>query len=262
MTVVLFTVSCAQTKEAEQNMSTEATVLPDYIFSPTADLSSQVKQTLMTAKSQNKQALFVLGAQWCHDSRGLAQKFSTPQMQKILNERYQVLFIDVGYLEKGFDVVKQFNLPVYYGTPTVMVVDPNSEKLLNRATMQKWLSADNVPLDEYVEYFERFTTRTDKTITTSKQMNIYLNIINSFEQRQALRLKEAYAVVGPLLKQYKEKTNKKPSDEFSDKWQQVHDFRYRVQDDIQGLIVQAKNNVTAGSSTALILPTYPVFTWE
>jgi len=255
----LLTLSCVNSQHSNLE---EKVVLAEYIFTPTTNISSQVEQTLATAKSQNKQALFVLGAQWCHDSKGLAQNFSTPQMQKILQENYQVLFIDVGYLEKGFDVVKQFELPVYYGTPTVMVVEPNSAKILNRQTMQKWLSADRVPLAEYIEYFDNFATSNKVTVEVNKPMQTYLNKINNFEKQQAQRLKIAYGIVGPLLQQYMESDNKKASGEFSNKWEQVHDLRYRIQDDIQDLIAQAKSNVATGSSAPLILPTYPAFTWE
>ncbi len=255
----LLTLSCANNLHSDQE---EASVLTEYVFTSTTDISSQVEQTLVSAKAQNKQALFVLGAQWCHDSKGLAQKFSTPQMQKTLQDNYQVLFIDVGYLEKGFDVVKQFELPIYYGTPTVMVVEPNSAKILNRQTMQKWLSADKVSLAEYIEYFDNFATSNNVTVEINKPMQTYLNKINNFEKQQAQRLKIAYGIVGPLLQQYMESDNKKASNEFSKKWEQVHDFRYRIQDDIQILITQAESNVAAGSSAPLMLPTYPAFTWE
>jgi len=259
---LFFTFSCAQTKDSDHSKLNETNVLPEYIFSPTTALASQVEQTLKSAKAQKKQALFVLGAQWCHDSKGLAKQFSTPQMQKILTNNYQVLFVDVGYLEKGFELVKQFNLPVYYGTPTVLVVDPHSEKITNRASMQKWLNAAKVPLNEYEAYFTKFAESNNQVIAENPKMQKYLNEIKQFEQQQALRLKAAYQVIGPLLKQYMKSDDKKASDEFSNKWQQVHDLRYRIQDDIQTLMTQAKSNVSAGSSSPLMLPIYPAFTWE
>ena len=264
---MLITFSCAQTKENDHKTSAEIDVLPEYVFSPVINHSEQVEQTLTIAKIQNKKALLVLGAQWCHDSKGLAKNFSTPEMQQILIDNYQVLFIDVGYLEKGFDVVKKFNLPVYYGTPTVMVVDPNSAKVLNRSSMQKWLNADKVPLTEYVEYFNAFSSNnsalnSNELVETNQAMQTYLSQINKFEQQQAVRLKEAYGVIGPLLQQYMESDDKKASDEFSNTWEQVHDLRYRIQDDIQALMAQAKTNVDTGSSAPLDLPTYPAFRWE
>jgi hypothetical protein len=259
---MFITISCTHTPENNHKTAAKIDVLPEYVFSPKENLLEEVNQTLAIAKSQNKKALLVLGAQWCHDSKGLAKNFSTPEMQKILINNYQVLFIDVGYLAKGFDVVNQFNLPVYYGTPTVMVIEPNSAEVLNKSSMQKWLNADKVPLTDYVDYFNRFALRKNELVETNQAMQAYLKQINKFEQQQAVRLKKAYAIIGPLLQQYTESDNNKASDEFSNKWEQVHDLRYRIQDDIQALIAQAKKNVNTGSSALLDLPTYPAFTWE
>lgn len=259
---IFFISSCSLTNNSSHHVSSNVDVLPEFIFSPVDNLSAKVKQTLTIAKSENKKALLVLGAQWCHDSKGLAQQFSTPEMQKILSVNYQTLFIDVGYLEKGFDVVKQFDLPVYYGTPTVMVIDPTSIEILNRSTMQKWLSANNVELEEYVKYFNGFALQNNGLTNTDKRMQSYLEIINRFEKKQATRLIKAYGVIGPLLKQYMESDNKKASDEFADKWDEVHEVRYRVQDDIQTLIAKAKQNIRTGSTEALTLPEYPAFSWE
>ena len=259
---MFITVSCAQIQKNTHDASTKIDVLPDYVFSPSANLSQDVAQTLATAKEQNKKALLVLGAQWCHDSKALAKHFSTPKMQKILTDNYQVLFIDVGYLERGFEVVKQFNLPVYYGTPTVMVIDPISENILNRNSMKKWLNAYNLPLTEYIKYFSDFASATNDQIENSLAMQTYLQQITAFEQEQGARLKEAYGIIGPLLKQSVKSNNKSSPKGFSTKWKKVHDFRYLIQDDIQALIAQAKINVDAGSSTPLDFPSYPAFTWE
>lgn len=267
MVFMFITVSCAQTHQHQ--VSTNVNVLPNYVFSPSTDVSVQVEQTLITAKQNNQKALLVLGAQWCHDSKSLAKNFSTSQMQAILTENYEVLFIDVGYLEKGFDVVTKFDLPIYYGTPTVMVIDPNTNKILNRASMQKWLHANNVALDEYMQYFTSFAAH-DQTLNESKSSNIsssnemknYLTIIHDFENEQAIRLKAAYHIISPLFKKYMENDKKEGSAEFNDKWQQVYSLRSRVQNDIQTLIAEAENNVNTGSSAALNLPVYPSFTWE
>ena len=260
--ISFYIASCKHTSNSEHHEVDDTAVLPEYIFSSAEDINGQVEQTLALAKSQHKQALIVLGAQWCHDSKGLARNFSTPQMQKLLTKSYQVLFIDVGFLEKGFNVVEQFNIPIYYGTPTVMVIDPNTSKVTNRASMQKWLNADNVPLNEYEYYFSNLITNKPDLSTPAQEMHAYLIIINNFEIEQAKRLKRAYQVIGPLLKQYMESDNKATSDEFATKWEQVRDFRYKVQDDIQALVLQAENNIKSGNNMVLILPTYPEFTWE
>lgn len=240
----------------------DITVFPEFVFSPSNTLNSEVKETLALAKAEQKLALFVLGAQWCHDSKALAKNFSTPQMQQVLSTNYQVLFVDVGYLEKGFELVKQFEQPIYYGTPTVMVVNPNTNQLQNKLTMKKWLNAYKVPLNEYVEYFSNLAKNKHLSATTGKKMQAYLDEINHFEQQQAIRLKKAYQVVGPLLKAYMQSDAKKASADFVAKWQPVQDFRYSIQNDIKSLIDQAQENVAQGTNQALDFPVYPAFVWE
>ena len=46
-----------------------------------------VQKALVKAKSSNKLLLIVMGAQWCHDSRGLAKNFENeePYIHQILN---------------------------------------------------------------------------------------------------------------------------------------------------------------------------------
>ena len=259
---MFMTFSCAQIKDHDHHTTTDISVLPEYVFSPSADITTQVTQTLALAKAQNKKALLVLGAQWCHDSKSLAKNFSTPAMQAILAQHYQVLFIDVGYLEQDFELVQTFELPAYYGTPTVMIIEPNEAKVVNKNTMKKWLSADKVPLIEYVDYFNAMASKSIAAAELDQIMLNYLRQINDFEQQQANRLKAAYGIIGPLLKQYMESDRKEASTEFNDKWQQVYTLRSKIPDDVQALIKQAKDNVKLGSSAKLTLPTYPAFTWE
>lgn len=261
ITTVLLITNNIQAKESIAE-KVKINVLPQYIFTPTKNQSAIVQQTLTAAKKENKLALIVLGAQWCGDSKGLAGKFSTPEMQKILNEKYQVLFVDAGYLDKGYDVVKQFKQPIYYGTPTVMVIEPHSGNLLNKPTMQKWLSANNVPLQEYISYFKHFSTKQEKAPQLSVDMQNYLQQINEFEAKQAIRLAKAYKVVSPLLKAYMESDDKKPPEAFKNTWGTVRKLRYGIQDDIQALIKQAEKNVADKNIKPLNFPAYPAFAWE
>ncbi len=252
----------ANGQASSKDFASNIEVLPEYIFTPTDKLADQVEQTLVTAKAEQKLALFVLGAQWCHDSKALAKNFSTPPMQQVLSKNYQVLFVDVGYLEKGFELVKKFKQPIYYGTPTVLVVDPSKSQLLNKLTMQKWLNANKVPLNEYLDYFNHLAEKPVVEAEKNKKMLAYIMKINDFEQQQAIRLKKAYGVVGPLLKAYMKSDNKKASTTFVDKWQPVQDYRYNIQTDINALISQAKSNIKTGNKNALEFPIYPAFAWE
>jgi hypothetical protein len=43
----------------------------------------------------------MMGANWCHDSRALASRIYEEPLSTIINEHYETLFVDVGYLENG-----------------------------------------------------------------------------------------------------------------------------------------------------------------
>lgn len=262
LTLLTFITHADDSTENNSVTPPDIEVMPEYIFTPTNKLSNQVKQALLSAKKDQKLALFVLGAQWCHDSKGLAKNFSTPEMQKILSKNYHVLFVDVGYLETGFELVQQFDLPIYYGTPTVMVVNPETNELLNKSTMRKWLNAYKVPLNEYQEYFSDLSENRNIIKSSNSTMLEYMSQIDTFEKQQAQRLKSAYLVVGPMLKAYVESDDKKTSSSFTDVWKPVQEYRYRVQNDLKALINQAKQNIEQGNTAELTLPSYPAFAWE
>ena len=52
------------------------------VFNYSANPMENVQNTLNMARENNQLALIVLGANWCHDSRGLAKNFATVDMQK------------------------------------------------------------------------------------------------------------------------------------------------------------------------------------
>ena len=54
------------------------------------------------ALKEDKKLLWVLGSEWCHDSRSLLEKMSSPELAKILADNYRVSLIDVSYLNQGF----------------------------------------------------------------------------------------------------------------------------------------------------------------
>src|SRR5210317_356036 len=83
------------------------------------------------AISNNKLMLVIMGANWCHDSRALASRLHTQPLDAVIEERYETVFVDVGYLDKGRDVITSFGIPAYYATPTVLVVEPSSGQVIN-----------------------------------------------------------------------------------------------------------------------------------
>jgi hypothetical protein len=233
-----------------------------YQFNPSTQVMSDIDDSLVQAKKENKKLLLVLGAKWCHDSMGLAKKFSTNEMHAILNEHYQTLFIDVGYYEAGFDVVKRFGMPIYYGTPTVMIIDPISENMVNRESMSQWMSADSLSLEKYQRYFtEQANAAISNAPVDSNKLTIYYQQIALFSQQQAKRLRIAYQEIGRSLKRNADE--KVPFTKADDKtWNIARKLRYNIQNDIIHLKKQATLAVQENRNITLHFPEYEKFSWE
>ena len=107
---------------------------------------------------QNRHALVVLGANWCHDSRAFAARLNRSPLAEIIQQHYELVLVDVGYLNKGRDVVQQLGVAHYYATPTVLIVDPSNMHVLNNEDRHMWGNAHSIGMVKSVEYFERWAT--------------------------------------------------------------------------------------------------------
>jgi hypothetical protein len=214
---------------------------------------------LASAKANDKRLAVVLGAQWCHDSRGFADTLTTPQMEQIVDKSYEVLYLDVGYYKDLRMVTQRFGQPIYFATPTVMIVDPVSETLLNASDMHIWGSADSLSLSTYTDNFTKYAKTEALQIAKQQQSKLSAdanNKIDDFATFQAERLFDAYQVLVPGM--IEEDKTKKTNDEFTAKWIEVRNFRMRLQKDLQALREQAISNPNA----EVDLPVYMPFSWQ
>jgi hypothetical protein len=239
----------------------KANILPQYEYSTLENVDSRIDSLLMQAKSQNKLAMIVLGSSWCHDSVGLSKNFSNESMHKILQDNYMTLFLDLGYLEDVRHITQRFNYPGYFGTPTVLVIEPTTLNLLNHDEVSKWQSADSVPLDEYLIYFEQLSTAEPMAMGTQRP-TVQNSQITQFEQTQIERLFRAYAILGPLLKA-DELGTLENTDDFYKQWRTVYNFRQQLQADLVSLKNQARvQQQNTENTSELEIPVYPAFDWE
>ena len=233
-------------------------------YLPSDDSMADVAAVIDAAKENNKLALVVMGANWCHDSRALASRLYQEPLRSLVDAYYETIFIDVGYLDKGENVIISLGSPVYYATPTVLIVDPVSGQLVNAENRHQWAEANTISMEDSVEYFQQMAS-TDLTALRDMDeitgdLRVLFEEIDSFEQRQAERVYKAYAVLGPMLKAYEEGDK----DGFSeDNWNEVRDFRYKVPGDVDALWTLARERVAAGETEIkLDYPEYPAFSWE
>lgn len=244
---------------------TEATpVEPGNLFIPSEDSMADLKAGFETAQKNNKLALVVMGANWCHDSRALAARLYKEPLSTVIKAHYEIIFIDVGYLEKGKDIITSLGIPVYYATPTVLIVDPASRQVLNADNRNQWGNAYNISMQDSVDYFTEFSEAGDGSLQSDDELNENLQKlfadIAAFEEGQAARLYEAYAVLTPMLEAYKAGDDKA----FSEKiWNEVRDYRFKVSEDVVALRAEARERVADGETDIhMNYPEYKSFSWD
>ncbi len=235
---------------------------PDITVFPLAqDAMADVDRTLAAARAEEKLALVVLGANWCHDSRALTERFDDPRMSALLAASYKVQLVNVGYLDRGFDVAERFGLPVYTHTPTVLIIDPQTGDVVNVDDHFQWRDAYKISDEATLAYF---TAKTDPANWASEAppavvaSPVYVELIEGvaeFEAEQAARIRSAYALIGPRMEA--------DAPDMRDYWRPVAKLRYRLPDDVKALRDEVAERVAAGETEIdLAFPTYPAWPWE
>ena len=124
-------------------------------FDAARNASADVDAAFDVAAESGKNVLLVLGGNWCHDSRGLAEKFDIPPLTDVIARGYELVWVDVGYRDRNLDIAERFGVNQLYGTPTVLILSPTGE-LLNGDSVHDWRTADSTPYDVTLSYFKGF----------------------------------------------------------------------------------------------------------
>lgn len=129
---------------------------PEYTpYDARADAAGDIAQTLAAAKAENKKAILVFGANWCHDSRALAAYFDAPRFQTLIQNNYKLAYIDVGQKNRNIDQAQKFGVASIEGTPTVFITDINGN-VLNLDTAPTWRNAASREEESVWDYFNNY----------------------------------------------------------------------------------------------------------
>lgn len=84
------------------------------------------------AKAAHKLLLIDLGGNWCLDCRILAGTIDLPDLHPFLAGKYEIATVDIGRFDKNLAIPAHYGLTERLkGVPSVLIVDPRSDKLLN-----------------------------------------------------------------------------------------------------------------------------------
>jgi hypothetical protein len=224
-----------------------------------AEIFTSMDAARAAAIESDRLLLYVLGANWCHDSLGLVEKMHDPQVRPLIEERYQVQLINVGFLQYIREVTARYDIPIIYGTPTVMVIEPHTNTLLNRNSLPYWRNADMIGMEDTVAYFEAFEPGQPipTTAAESPALQSAMQQIAQFEAEQAERIYTAYAVLGPMLKNW---DKKKPNPDFEQNWRELAEMRSKITADLSAMRDSATVQAASGNTVINIeYPEYPLF---
>jgi hypothetical protein len=226
------------------------------LYNPSVDSMADMEATLQKAAAEGKLALIIFGANWCHDSRALATRIYQEPLQTLINESYEPLFIDVGNLSKGREAINSLGVPIYYATPTVLIVDPVSRVVINQGNRHMWGSAASISMQDSVTYFADIAAMqpspTGEDGLGEQELELMAEI-DAFELLQAERLSRAYQYMEPMLE-----------GEFDqDVWSEVARYRNGVAADMDQLRAEASSRIAAGDTDIeLVYPSYPEWSWS
>jgi thiol-disulfide isomerase/thioredoxin len=106
-----------------------------------------LETALAKARAEDKLAVIVFGADWCHDSRGLARVLLSDAFKARFGARFTVTFIDVAVPQTGngrnLELVKQLGVKKLKSTPAMFVISPNGKRINSKKDVVSWRNADS-----------------------------------------------------------------------------------------------------------------------
>jgi thiol-disulfide isomerase/thioredoxin len=107
------------------------TPLP-YPYDEHANANIDVAEARAEARKQHKLLLIDLGGNWCGDCRVLSGTLKLPQVKAFVDKHYTLVMVDVGHFERNLQVPAHYGFKTRLkGVPTLLVVDPKTDRLLN-----------------------------------------------------------------------------------------------------------------------------------
>lgn len=130
------------------------------VYLPERNAQDDVEGALSDAKVSGKTVVMIMGANWCHDSTGLAGWLNTPRFVDMMRDRYQIVYIDVGTPQIGkgrnLDIAKRLGIKNVKNTPLVMLVSADGVLLNSKKDAASWRNAASRSDDEIFRYFNAF----------------------------------------------------------------------------------------------------------
>jgi len=133
------------------------TPLP-YPYDEAADATAQVAAAASRAKAGHKLLLIDLGGNWCPDCRILAGTMALPEVRAFVQAHYEVVTVDVGRFDKNLQIPARYGITKRLeGVPSVLVVDPAHDSLVNRGHVSALSDARHMTPQALADWLAQWT---------------------------------------------------------------------------------------------------------
>ena len=133
------------------------------VYDASRDAAADVEAALARVEGTERKVVVVMGANWCHDSRGLAEHFARSEIAPVIAAHYEVVWVDVGTPQRGEarnqELADRFGITPLVGTPTVVVLDGSGAMLNSEADARSWRNAYSREADDVLAYFADMAAR-------------------------------------------------------------------------------------------------------
>ena len=132
------------------------TPLP-YPYDEKADAGRQVEAARQRARRSGKRLLIDFGGNWCPDCRILAGTIEQTELKPFIDRKFEFVAVDVGGKDRGRnqDVAARYGLKIQ-GVPALVVVDPRTDKVLNRDQVTALADARHMSPQGLADYVARW----------------------------------------------------------------------------------------------------------
>lgn len=122
-----------------------------------ANATAAVAAAKAKAKASHKLLLIDFGGNWCPDCRVLAAVMKQPEMHGFLQKHYQMVTVDVGRFDRNMDIPARYGFKELKGVPAVFIVDPKTDKLVNRDSVIALADARSMTPQGIADWLARWT---------------------------------------------------------------------------------------------------------
>ena len=140
---------------------TDLKQLPIVVQAPydeNANADAVVAAAFARAKKSHRLVMLDLGGNWCPDCIILHNLMEVPEMKKFVDTHYEVALVDVGRFDKNAQIGARYGYNTRLkGVPTVLVVDPSTNKVINGDRVFALSTARSQSPQDLADYLAHWT---------------------------------------------------------------------------------------------------------